>query len=62
MGEHVRAGTLDMWVERQGTGLLRERLLDMTIVPPREEHPEFYRDVDAATDFAVQAKEGECAA
>jgi sulfite reductase beta subunit-like hemoprotein len=50
------------FVERIGVPALRAHLEDLTRVPPPEQDPEFYRDLDATRDFTVEAREGECAA
>lgn len=50
------------FVERIGIPGLRVQIEDLTSVPPPEQGPEFYRDLDAARDFAIEAREGECAA
>ena len=48
------------FVERSGISAFKTRLEDLTQVPPPEQGPEFYRDLDSARNFALEAKEGEC--
>jgi sulfite reductase beta subunit-like hemoprotein len=50
------------FVGRTGIPTLRSALEDLTRVPAYDQAPEFYRDLDATVDFAVEAKAGECAA
>lgn len=50
------------FVGRTGIPALRGALEDLMRVPAYDQAPEFYRDLDATADFAVEAKEGECAA
>lgn len=50
------------FVERIGIPALRPHLEDLTRIPPPEQDPECYRDLDAEREFVVQAREGECAA
>ncbi|MCG3147720.1 MAG: Sulfite reductase [ferredoxin] [Verrucomicrobiae bacterium] len=48
------------FVQRIGAPALRTALASLTPVPPPSTGPEYFRDLDATADFAVEAKEGEC--